>query len=176
LSSIFSNFVRFGFRQEKVFKIDKHLGVSVTGLIADARVLCKYMHSEALNHRFVFGSDIQVARIAQDIADKSQVFTQKSSKRPYGVGLLIAGYDKTGPHLFETCPSGNYYEFHAQVTFSRFPTSFFDFILMILNVCVRQALGARSQAARTYLERNFTAFDACSLDQLIVHALTGLLN
>lgn len=40
---------------------------------------------------------------------ESQVKTQKASKRPYGVGLLVAGIDKDGPHLFETCPSGNYY-------------------------------------------------------------------
>ena len=59
--------------QEKVFKIDQHLGVSVSGLIADARVLSKFMHSEALNHRFVFSSDMQVARLVQMVADKSQV-------------------------------------------------------------------------------------------------------
>lgn len=32
-------------------------------------------------------------------------------KRPYGVGLLIVGYDQDGPHLFETSPSGDYYEY-----------------------------------------------------------------
>jgi len=31
---------------------------------------------------------------------ESQVKTQKASKRPYGVGLLVAGIDKDGPHLF----------------------------------------------------------------------------
>jgi 20S proteasome subunit alpha 6 len=45
--------------------------------------------------------------------------------------MLVVGHDKTGPHLFETCPSGNYTEYHAQ------------------------AIGARSQSARTYLERHF---------------------
>ena len=58
----------------------------------------------------------------------SQVKTQKASKRPYGVGLLVAGIDRDGPHLFESCPSGNYYEFNAY------------------------SIGARSQSARTYLE------------------------
>jgi 20S proteasome subunit alpha 6 len=32
--------------------------------------------------------------------EESQVKTQKASKRPYGVGLLVAGVDKDGPHLF----------------------------------------------------------------------------
>lgn len=41
---------------------------------------------------------------------------RNSSKRPYGVGLLVAGYDEKGPHLFETCPSGNYFEYYAMAT------------------------------------------------------------
>lgn len=44
---------------------------------------------------------------------ESQVKTQKASKRPYGVGLLIAGVDEDGPHIFETCPSGNFYEYEV---------------------------------------------------------------
>ena len=42
-------------------------------------------------------------------------FVRNSSKRPYGVGLLVAGCDEKGPHLFETCPSGNYFEYYAMV-------------------------------------------------------------
>ena len=34
---------------------------------------------------------------------------QRYGKRPYGVGLLVAGYDDQGPHIFQTCPSANYY-------------------------------------------------------------------
>ena len=76
--------------------------------------------------------------------------TQKASKRPYGVGLLIGGYDSNGPHLFETCPSGNYYEYMGY------------------------AIGARSQSARTYLEDHFQTFGNCSLDDLICHSLSAL--
>ena len=47
------------------------------------------------------------------MADKHQVSTQRSWKRPFGVGLLMAGYDTSGPHLYNTCPSGNYYEYKA---------------------------------------------------------------
>lgn len=65
--------------------------------------------------------------------------TQRASKRPYGVGLLIAGVDDKGPHIYETCPSGNFYEYEAY------------------------AIGARSQSARTYLEDNFEGFKQSSL-------------
>ena len=58
-----------------------------------------------------FGANKALSRLLGKVADKSQVKTQRASKRPYGVGLLIAGIDDEGPHIFETCPSGNYYEY-----------------------------------------------------------------
>ena len=36
------------------------------------------------------------------------------------------------------------------------------------------AIGARSQSARTYLERNFEQFTNVSLDELVVHGLNAL--
>lgn len=63
-----------------------------------------------------FGANKPLGRLLGKVADsklifklESQVKTQRASKRPYGVGLLIAGIDDEGPHIFETCPSGNYY-------------------------------------------------------------------
>lgn len=76
-----------------------------------------------------------------------QVCTQRSWKRPYGVGLLVAGLDETGPHLYQNCPSGNHSEFQAF------------------------AIGSRSQAAKTYLERKYETFMECSKEELIHHAL-----
>jgi len=126
--------------------IDEHVGIAIAGLNADGRALSRFMRSESLNHRFVT-SPPPHRPPRRDGRDKSQVCTQRSWKRPYGVGLLVAGYDATGPHLFQTCPSGNFWEFHAM------------------------AIGSRSQAAKTYLERKFDQFGACGLDELIQHAL-----
>jgi len=98
----------------------------------------------------VYETPMLTGRLVRKISDKSQTYTQKSEKRPYGVGLLVAGYDKTGPHLFQTAPSGNYYEYYAQ------------------------SIGARSQAAKTYLEKVYETFPDASLDDLIKHSLTAL--
>ena len=38
-----------------------------------------------------------------------QICTQRYGKRPYGVGLLVAGYDDKGAHIYQTCPSANFY-------------------------------------------------------------------
>ena len=48
-------------------------------------------------------------RLIGDLGNKMQICTQRYVKRPYGVGLLVAGYDDLGPHIFQTCPSANYY-------------------------------------------------------------------
>jgi len=130
--------------------VDDHCGICISGLIADARSLAKWMQDECLNHRYVYESPMLVGRLVRKLSDKSQQYTQKSEKRPYGVGLLVAGYDKSGPHLYQTAPSGNYYEYYAQ------------------------AIGARSQASKTYLEKVYESFPDASLDDLLKHALTAL--
>jgi len=136
--------------QKKIFKIDDHMGIAIAGLVADARVLAKYMRNECINHRYVYDAPMQVGRLVLQVADKSQLGTQRIGRRPYGVGLLVAGADQTGPHLFEAQPSGMYFEYKAM------------------------AIGARSQAGRTYLERHFEEFADLSCDELIKHALLAL--
>jgi len=133
-----------------MFKIDDHVGISIAGLTADARLLCKYMRNECLNHKFSFEEPIQVGRLVTAVSDKSQIHTQNYGRRPYGVGLLVIGYDKTGTHLYETSPSGNFYDYKAI------------------------AIGGRSQSAKTYLEKFFESFNNLSLDELIKHSLLAL--
>lgn len=136
--------------QKKLSQVDSHVGVAISGLTSDARVLTRFMRNECLNHSYVYGSPVPLARLALEVADKCQVSTQRASKRPYGVGLLIAGYDSTGPHLYQSCPSGNCYEYHAM------------------------AIGSRSQSAKTYLERTWTEYKDCDLEALTKHAVTAL--
>lgn len=84
------------------------------------------------------------------IGEKAQINTQHYGKRPYGVGLLIAGVDDSGPHLFEFQPSG------------------------MTEEMVAFAIGARSQMARTYLEKHVADFADCDREQLIRHGLRAL--
>jgi len=139
-----------GSSQQKIFHIDDHMGIGISGLIADARVLAKYMRHECLNHRYVFTTPHPVGRLVTKVADKAQYYTQQKVKRPYGVGLLVIGCDSTGPHLFQTEPSGNHFEYIAQ------------------------GMGTRSQSAKTYLEKEFENFENTDLPGLIKHALTSL--
>jgi len=67
------------------------------------------------------------------------VNTQEYGRRPYGVGFLVIGLDHTGPHLYEFSPSGTSYEYFAV------------------------SIGARSQSAKTYLEKHFESFADCTV-------------
>lgn len=136
--------------QHKIMKVDDHMAMGISGLTADARVLAEYMRNECLNHRYVNDSPMMIGRLVLQVADMSQQKTQNASKRPYGVGMLIAGTDETGPHLFETCPSGNYYEYFAM------------------------AIGGRSTSAKTYLEKHFETFPTASEAELVQHAVEAL--
>jgi len=136
--------------QKKIFKIDDHMGIAIAGLTADARSLARYMRTECLNHKYVYGTDMTTGRLVEGVADKHQQCTQSYVRRPYGVGLLVAGYDKTGPHLFETSPSGTYLEYYAM------------------------AIGSRAQSAKTYLEKHYDSLAGLEQKELIKHALQAL--
>ncbi|BGP24678.1 20S proteasome subunit alpha 6 [Rhodotorula toruloides] len=136
--------------QKKLIRIDDHIGVAIAGLTSDARVLSNFMRTQAMSSRMLYNRPLPISRIVSSIADKAQINTQHYGKRPYGVGLLVAGYDDHGPHLYEFTPSGSCLSYHAL------------------------SIGARSQSAKTYLEANFETFPDASLDELVMHGLRAL--
>ncbi|XP_063237136.1 proteasome subunit alpha type-1-like [Bacillus rossius redtenbacheri] len=136
--------------QKKIYPIDDHIGITISGLTADARILCRYMRTECLNHKYSHDALLPVSRLIANLGNKMQVCTQRYDRRPYGVGLLVAGYDDQGPHVYQTCPSANFFN------------------------CKAMAVGSRSQSARTYLEKHFDEFPTCPTEELIKHGLRAL--
>jgi hypothetical protein len=124
----------------------------LVGSIADSACLCS-ARAAALNSLIAW-------RASLVLFAEAQVNTQVYGRRPYGVGFLVVGQDVSrpdppalpscwqgrsliaaalplqdlGPHLFEFSPSGNSFEY------------------------VAMSIGARSQSAKTYLEKNFESF------------------
>lgn len=127
-----------------------HFGIALAGLASDARVLSNFMKQQALASRLNYDRPILLSDITARTGEKAQINTQQYGRRPYGVGLLIAGVDAKGPHLFEFQPSGTTHEMRAS------------------------GIGARSQMARTYLERNLDHFKDASRAELINHAIQAL--
>lgn len=136
--------------QKKMLRIDNHLGIGFAGLTSDARVLSTYMRQLALSSRLVYDRPLPISRVVDSLADRAQYNTMDYGKRPYGVGFLIIGVDDTGPHLYEFSPTANCFEYYAM------------------------SIGARSQSAKTYLERKFEEFSSASLEELVTHGLYAL--
>jgi len=100
---------------EKVWQIDENIGATASGILSDARVLIEHAQLKAQQHRVTYDSQIDVLSVVKSICDLKQVCTQSGGLRPFGVSVLVAGVDKTGPKLFETDPTGIYFRYKATV-------------------------------------------------------------
>ena len=98
---------------EKIAEIDGHVGAAMSGLVADARTLVDHARVEAQNHRFTYDEPVGVEALTQAVCDLALSFgegsdgdSKKRMSRPFGVALLLAGYDEMdGSQLFFSDPS-----------------------------------------------------------------------
>lgn len=100
--------------------------------------------------RYGHDAPLPINRLISTLGNKMQTCTQRYDRRPYGVGLLVGGWDDRGPHIYQTCPSASYFD------------------------CRAMAIGARSQSARTYLEKQLDVLSSCTTDEVIAHGLRAL--
>ncbi len=100
---------------EKIFKIDDHIIATAAGIISDARVLVSQAQVKAQQHKVTYDYPIDIVSIVKQICDIKQICTQSGGLRPFGVSFLIAGIDESGKKLFETDPTGIFYQYKACV-------------------------------------------------------------
>ena len=96
----------------KILEIDDHIMVVAAGIVSDARVLVDKARVMAQQHRVTYDSESTTEAIVKEISDVKQQFTQYGGARPFGVALMIAGFNG-GAKLFATDVSGNYLEYKA---------------------------------------------------------------
>jgi 20S proteasome subunit alpha 5 len=90
---------------EKIVEIDRHIGCAMSGLQADARSMVEHGRVTSQNHAFHYNEDLRVESCTQAICDLALRFGESVGNdepvmsRPFGVALLIAGYDEDGPSL-----------------------------------------------------------------------------
>ncbi len=99
---------------EKIFQIDDHIAVTAAGILSDARVLIERAQLKSQQYKVTYDIPIDTKDVVKDICDLKQMCTQSGGLRPFGVSLLIAGVNKK-PHLFETDPTGIFFEYKATV-------------------------------------------------------------
>jgi len=98
---------------EKIYQIDEHMGATASGILSDARVLIERAQLKAQQNRVTYDSPIDTLSIVKDICNLKQITTQSGGLRPFGVSILVAGIDQGVPKLFETDPTGIYFQYKA---------------------------------------------------------------
>ncbi|GAQ84942.1 20S proteasome regulatory subunit alpha protein [Klebsormidium nitens] len=117
---------------KKISLLTENIGVVYSGMGPDSRVLVRKSRKQAQAYHRLYEENIPVTQLTREIATVMQEFTQSGGVRPFGVSLLVAGYDADGPHLFQVDPSGSYFAWKAS------------------------AIGKNMVNAKTFLEKRYT--------------------
>lgn len=91
----------------------EHVGAVYSGLGPDFRLLCQKTRKLIQKYWVEYLEPITCATLCRESANLIQEKTQAGGYRPFGVSVLVAGYDETGPHLTQLDPSGAYYSWKA---------------------------------------------------------------
>ncbi|MFX1419621.1 MAG: archaeal proteasome endopeptidase complex subunit alpha, partial [Promethearchaeota archaeon] len=133
---------------DKIFQVDDHIGVAISGLHADSRALINYARVQAQSFRLTYDEPVRLNMLVKSIADLKQQYTQFGGVRPWGCALFFIGIDAGGTQIFTTSPSGIYRSFKAY------------------------AIGTGEANAREYLIENYK--EQMTFDELINLALKAL--
>ena len=117
---------------QKIFVLDEHVGCTYSGIGPDCRVLVDKARKICQTYRKTYLEPMPVGQLVREIASIFQEFTQSGGVRPFGVSLLVAGADNSGPHLYQVDPSGTFYPWKAA------------------------AIGKNFVNARSFLEKRYT--------------------
>eukprot|EP01010_Urceolus_cornutus_P000935 NODE_1445_length_913_cov_232.686343_g1116_i0.p1 GENE.NODE_1445_length_913_cov_232.686343_g1116_i0~~NODE_1445_length_913_cov_232.686343_g1116_i0.p1 ORF type:complete len:253 (+),score=69.10 NODE_1445_length_913_cov_232.686343_g1116_i0:54-761(+) len=117
---------------QKISLLDEHIGCVYSGMGPDSRVLVAAGRKQCQQYRCTYHEPIPVLQLVKGLARVMQEYTQSGGVRPFGVSLLVAGTDYSGPHLFQVDPSGSYWAWKAS------------------------AIGKNMVNAKTFLEKRYT--------------------
>jgi len=97
----------------KIYQLDDHVASAIAGLSSDARVLIDQARVYCQSNKLLYDESVDIEVLARRLGDLAQVYTQHAGVRPFGVSMIIAGYDATGSRVLTTDPSGAYRGFKA---------------------------------------------------------------
>merc|ERR1712227_963729 len=101
----------------KLYKIDNHILTAVSGVVADANYLVDSARLHGQRHLYSHSEPIYVEELVKYLCNEKHYYTQYGSSRPFGVGLMYAGWDSVrGFQLYHSDPSGNYSAWKAHAT------------------------------------------------------------
>merc|ERR1712146_388596 len=133
---------------QKIVHLTENIAVVYSGMGPDFRVLCRKGRKAAQAYYRVYREIIPVAMLVRELAAVMQEFTQRGGVRPFGISLLLAGFDHNGPQLYQIDPSGSYFAWKAS------------------------AIGKHMVNAKTFLEKRYN--DELELEDAVHTALLTL--
>ena len=133
---------------DKLFQVDEHIGVAISGLHADSRALINYARVQAQSFRLTYDEPVRLNMLVKTLADIKQQYTQFGGIRPFGCALFFIAIDAAGTQIYTTSPSGIYRAFKAY------------------------ALGSGEATAREYLTENYK--EGMTFDETVKLTLKAL--
>jgi 20S proteasome subunit alpha 2 len=98
---------------EKIAQLTDEIGITYSGMGPDFRVLTRKTRKETQVYYRTYKELVPCSQLVRETATVMQEFTQRGGVRPFGVSLLMAGYDSNGPQLYQVDPSGSYFAWKA---------------------------------------------------------------
>ncbi|OAF64926.1 Proteasome subunit alpha type-3 [Intoshia linei] len=97
-----------------VHPIDRHVAILICGLLPDGAYLIEHARKEAKNYRDEYNDDIPIHYLQERLALLMHAYTRYSAVRPFGVNLIIGGYDKfNGVQLYMVNTGGVSYGYYG---------------------------------------------------------------
>ncbi|KAJ2002796.1 Proteasome subunit alpha type-2 [Coemansia thaxteri] len=98
---------------QHMVKVCDSIGMVYSGMGPDFRVLVNSARKMAQKYRRIYMEDPPVRILVKELASLMQEYTQSGGVRPFGVSLLLAGFDDRGANLYQVDPSGSYFPWKA---------------------------------------------------------------
>ena len=101
---------------EKTAVLDDHVVCLLAGLTSDANILINSIRVSSQQYLYQYQEPMPVEQVVKSVCNYKQSYTQYGGLRPFGVGFLFAGWDRShGFQLYQSDPSGNYSGWKATV-------------------------------------------------------------
>lgn len=98
---------------KRIFTVDRHVGVAVAGLLADAKQIVETARVEASNYRSDYGVPIPLKYLKDRVGLYMHAYTLYSAVRPFGCSVLMGSHDSDGPQLYCIDPSGTSWGYYG---------------------------------------------------------------
>mmetsp|Transcript_59148 Transcript_59148/g.105133 ORF Transcript_59148/g.105133 Transcript_59148/m.105133 type:complete len:254 (-) Transcript_59148:45-806(-) len=133
---------------KRIFPVHRHCGMSIAGLVADARMIVSRARSESTQYVSSYAEEIPPEILAERLGMFMHAYTLYGSIRPFGCALLLGSVDKETkvPSLFSIEPSGMVFKYTGT------------------------AAGKGKQAAKTEIEKALANNPDLTCEQALSHA------